>query len=211
MSVKVGDFTTQAPPTEGGRFNLILTNPPYVRHHHIDSFAKLRLKEIAEGKFNRPVSGLAGLYVYFVLLAHEWMADDGLAVWLIPSEFMDVNYGAALRDYLTQDVSLIQIHRFAPDEVQFNDALVTSAIVIFRNKKPAIRHEAVFTFGGSLSRPSTKESVPLSVLRQASKWTSFPTRSASGRRTNADAVRLGELFSIKRGLEAVSKLPQGNK
>jgi hypothetical protein len=42
---------------------------------------------------------------------------------LIPSEFMDVNYGAAVKRYLLNKVTLLHIHRFDPHDVQFGDAL----------------------------------------------------------------------------------------
>jgi hypothetical protein len=77
------------------------------------------------------ISGLAGLYCYFLLLSHDWMEEQGLAIWLIPSEFMDVNYGVTLRRYLTEHVTLLHIHRFCPTDVQFTDALVSSAVVVF--------------------------------------------------------------------------------
>ena len=88
---------------------------------------------------NMDISGLAGLYCYFLLLCHDWMEERGLAVWLIPSEFMDVNYGAALRRYLTERVTLLHIHRFCPTDVQFTDALVSSAVVVFRKSAAAAR------------------------------------------------------------------------
>src|SRR5215469_390781 len=43
LNVIEGDFTRQYPPEE--RFNLVLTNPPYVRHHHLCGSEKDRLKE----------------------------------------------------------------------------------------------------------------------------------------------------------------------
>ena len=82
------------------------------------------------------VSGLAGLYVYFLLLATAWIEDDGIAAWLIPSEFMDVNYGAALKGFLADRVTLIRAHRFDPDDVQFGDALVSSVVLVFRKQLP---------------------------------------------------------------------------
>ena len=78
------------------------------------------------------INGLAGLYVYFLLLATAWMEDGGYAAWLIPSEFMDVNYGVALKRFLTDRVTLIRAHRFDPNDVQFGDALVSSVVVVFR-------------------------------------------------------------------------------
>src|SRR5207302_6159457 len=85
--------------------------------------------EAAEGMIK--ISGLAGLYCYFLLLADAWLADGGFGIWLIPSEFMDVNYGQAVKRYLTEDVKLVHIHRFCPADVQFSDALVSSAVVVF--------------------------------------------------------------------------------
>src|SRR5260370_30297069 len=86
--------------------NLLLANPPYVRHHHLDRAAKEQLRRLTERIAGVEVNGLAGLYVYFVLLATAWMADGGYAAWLIPSEFMDVNYGLALKRFFTDRVNL---------------------------------------------------------------------------------------------------------
>ncbi len=67
------------------------------------------------------LSGLAGLYCYFIALSHRWMKKSGIAGWLIPSEFMDVNYGQAIKDYLLNEVTLLQIHRLsqAPSLLKF--------------------------------------------------------------------------------------------
>lgn len=92
LRVVKGDFTRQPPPQQ--RFNLVLTNPPYVRHHHLCATEKTRLKARLAQSLYLEISGLAGLYCYFLLLCHEWLEDGGISVWLIPSEFMDVNYGA---------------------------------------------------------------------------------------------------------------------
>ena len=133
MQVIQGDFTKQEPKAV---YNVVLTNPPYVRHHHLAAEEKRRLRELAENTTGLRLSGLAGLYCYFLLIAHAWLAENGLAVWLIPSEFMDVNYGDEVKRYLTERVCLLQIHRFCPSDVQFDDALVSSAIVIFEKRKP---------------------------------------------------------------------------
>ena len=123
------------------------------------------------------ISGLAGLYCYFLLLCHDWMEEMGLAIWLIPSEFMDVNYGVTLRRYLTERVTLLHIHRFCPTDVQFTDALVSSAVVVFR-KSPPPGHRARFSFGGPIEQPQTEALVPLDALRRSRKWTQFPARTS---------------------------------
>jgi predicted RNA methylase len=195
LNVVHGDFTRLSPPDT--RFNLVLTNPPYVRHHHLSGEEKDRLKAQLAQSLQMSISGLAGLYCYFLLHAHDWMEKDGLAVWLIPSEFMDVNYGATVRRYLSERVTLLQIHRFCPTDVQFTDALVSSAVVIFRKAVPPENHTVRFSFGGPIDGPQCEAMVPLDVVRSSHKWTQFPATTAVRDR---DVLNLGDLFAIKRGL-----------
>lgn len=195
LRVVRGDFTQQAAPDR--RFNLVIANPPYVRHHHLDASEKDRLRARIAQSLHMEISGLAGLYCYFLLLCHEWLEEEGLAVWLIPSEFMDVNYGAALRRYLTERVTLLHIHRFCPTDVQFSDALVSSAIVVFRKSIPPPRHRVRFSFAGSIEQPQQDLLVDLDVLHRSRKWTQFPERPSV---EISSELTLGHLFSIKRGL-----------
>jgi hypothetical protein len=133
-----------------------------------------------------------------LLIAHAWLAENGLAAWLIPSEFMDVNYGDEVKRYLTERVCLLQIHRFCPSDVQFDDALVSSAIVVFEKRKPKADDTAVFSFGGTLTHPATTNAVSLDELRATRKWTSLPRRG--GGRVKPSSATLGDFFTVKRGL-----------
>lgn len=203
LEVVHGDFTRvvangSCPPAP----NLILANPPYVRHHHIDREDKERLQRLAFKMTGVEVNGLAGLYVYFLLLATAWMEDDGYAAWLIPSEFMDVNYGAALKRFLTDRVTLIRAHRFDPDDVQFGDALVSSVVLVFRKAPPPRDHEPEFTFGGTLETPHASDRVSLERLRPAHKWTVFPGHAKNDRHTISDGTgpTLSDLFRVQRGI-----------
>ena len=203
VQVVEGDFTLPFTWKRSAvRPTLILTNPPYVRHHHLNQEQKTRLCEQAFRSSGISVNGLAGLYVYFMLIAHEWMADGCLATWLVPSEFMDVNYGEALRRYLTERVSLIGIHRFDPADVQFTDALVSSTVVTFRKVTPSPGTVARLTFGGSVTAPIKHEDVMIAELRRARKWTSFPRQESlrTANRPPAGEAALGDLFRIQRGI-----------
>lgn len=195
LTVMRGDFTRQHPPEHP--FNLVLTNPPYVRHHHLSAADKDRLRARLAQSLHLEISGLAGLYCYFLLLCHDWMEDGGLAAWLIPSEFMDVNYGATIRRYLAERVTLLRIHRFCPTDVQFADALVSSAVVIFRKSSPPADHAVRFSFAGSIEQPTSEALVPLALLRHSRKWTPFPASTAV---ESTGELTLGDIFSIKRGL-----------
>ena len=191
------DFTATEPPPPEERFNLVICNPPYVRHHHIGGQKKRELKEKLAEQGNMELTGLAGLYAHFIGLTHPWMADGALAGWLVPGEFMDVNYGKGIRDYLTSRVTLMHIHRFDPERSQFKDALVSSAVVWYRNNPPPRNHKVRMTYGGTLDRPELEGLVPLETLRHNRKWSGHPeTVSTPGE----DGTTLSDFFDIKRGI-----------
>ena len=196
LDYQLADFTKQDPPAEDEKYNLIICNPPYVRHHHING-QKERLQTKALEAANMKLSGLAGLYCHFMALAHPWMKKNGIAGWLIPSEFMDVNYGQAVKNYLLNEVTLLQIHRFDPSDVQFDDALVSSAVVWFKNKKPGKTHKVKFTYGGTIDTPTHEKDVSVSVLEKEKKWTRFPL---SEEREENNKPRLNDFFAVKRGI-----------
>ena len=200
LAVTRGDFTRLDPPPGDRLADLILANPPYVRHHHLGLGEKARLKGLVGQRLGVAISGLAGLYAHFVLLADAWMAPGGLAAWLIPSEFMDVNYGEAIRGYLTGRVRLRQIHRFDPVDGQFGDALVTSALVVFEKAPPDESAPVLMSFGGPLDDPSRSELVPIAALRGARKWTNYPRIDPPGEDLDPSTTTLGDLFTIRRGL-----------
>lgn len=198
----IADFTRAIPPqSEGEKANLLICNPPYVRHHHLTGNEKLRLQEMAKKITGLHFSELTGLYCYFLCLSHLWMQKNGLAGWLIPGEFMDVNYGRQLKRYLLDQVTLLRVHRFDPEEVQFQDALVSSAVVWFKKAVPLQNHTVEFTFGGTMSKPKISRHVPLDVLKHTAKWTKFPVNSIPAvLHSDRKQVRFSDLFDVKRGL-----------
>ena len=189
-----GDFTKQVP---NPRFNLIICNPPYVRHHHLENAEKARLQRVSFQASGMKLSGLAGLYCHFIGLSHAWMKEGGIAGWLIPSEFMDVNYGREIKRYLLNEVTLLSIHRFDPNDVQFSDALVSSAVVFFKKSFPQTDHLVTFSFGGTLLKPRLSSKIQADDLANESKWTRFPKDKVRIKENNPT---LSDFFQIKRGI-----------
>lgn len=194
LDLRLEDFTMAKPDAS---YNLVICNPPYVRHHHIVNGEKLRLQHASARASGVRIAGLAGLYCYFLTLAHSWMARDGIGGWLIPSEFMDVNYGRQVKRYLLEQTTLLHIHRFDPAEVQFDDALVSSTVVWFRKTPPAKSHSVRFSFGGSLGSPKKEWEVPIATLSSETKWTHSSTANLPAK---SKFPTLNDYFSIKRGL-----------
>lgn len=178
-------------------YNVIIANPPYSRHHHIDNSTKKRLHALILNEYGLNISGLSGLYCYFLILSTRWLREDGLSCWLIPSEFLDVNYGSALKEFLCSKVELISIHKFNPTDLQFSDALVSSSIVTFRNSRPK-GQTVKFTTGSNILCPTTLNEMPVCDLDPKQKWnTLFETHYKADALTGKS---IGEYFKVSRGI-----------
>jgi hypothetical protein len=203
LCVRREDFcAVPVPADRRERPTLILCNPPYVRHHHLSARQKANLqREARQAGF--PISGLAGLYCYFLLLAQRWLAPGGLGVWVVPAEFLDVNYGHTVKQYLASRMTLLRLHRFDPDDVQFADALVSSVVVVLRNEPPPLAHEVELAGGGTLSAPRLLHRISLSALDPCRKWGPL-FAGTSGLHVNGptegEPPTIGDLFLVRRGL-----------
>ena len=174
LDVRLEDFTLAAPHQIKRSSTCWSATRPMCDITTSASEEKRRLKARTREACGIKVNGLAGLYCYFLGLSHQWMAEGGLGGWLIPSEFMAVNYGASVKRYLLDKVTLLHIHRFDPKEVQFGDALVSSAVVWFSKQEPPDHHKVRMTYGGSLLRPSLERLVPVDTLRRDPEMDAVP-------------------------------------
>lgn len=179
------------------KYDLVISNPPYVRHHKLDKEFKRNYSKQIKEKFGITVSGLADLYIYFTILSHTFIKDDGFGVWLLPSEFLDVKYGDSLKKYLLNNVELLQIHRYDPNKSMFNDAEITSCVVIYKKRQPSsiIDRKIKFTFGSSISESEIEKYFSLSELVNKNKWSDLELEKHSN-----EYDTIGDYFDIKRGI-----------
>lgn len=176
--------------------NLIIANPPYIRFQELKKEYANDLNERASDILNDKISGFSGLYVYFLILSYYWMEKDAIAAWLIPSGFMETGFGKAIRKYLTTNVTLLRLHKFDLDNAQFENALVSSTVVILKNKTPSSKDLVDYSYGGGLLTPSNRSKISLADLSESQKW-STPFLS---KKENVDRLKLSDLFDIKRGI-----------
>lgn len=196
LELRKADFLKER--TNGERFDLLVANPPYVRHHHIDGEKKKELQKEVMQSTGIKISGLAGLYCYFLILSEKWLTDGALSCWLIPSEFLDVNYGKAIKQYLLECVDLLCVHKFKADDVQFDDALVSSTIIFFRKGKPSEK-EIEFSCGEDVNVPSRKMKIERKRLTASCKWSNLFVEDTTNYSSNDDC-KLGNFFTVKRGI-----------
>jgi adenine-specific DNA-methyltransferase len=200
LTIKHTDFTKEL-PSNYQPYNLIICNPPYSRHHHIPSDMKSRVQRLIQEELGYKVSGLAGLHFYFMLLAHKWLSKDGVSIWLVPSEIVEVNYGKFIRKYLLENVDLLRIHFFEHSNVQFDDALVSSCVIVFKNA-PSKASAKIKVTVGDFDNPSKQIEVDKKNLPVEKKWSKHLLTHPhnDNAETALPIAKLGDLYQIKRGV-----------
>lgn len=116
----------------GNRYDGIVCNPPYFKFHDYEN--KTTLKEIEE-KLGLKLSGFTNLYTLFLLKSAYQLNVGGRAAYIIPSEFLNSDYGKLVKSYLIKNKLLRYIIIFDFEENVFDDALTTASILLFANDK----------------------------------------------------------------------------
>ena len=68
LKIELGDFTAMKPPEPPQLFNLIVCNPPYVRHHHMGVEEKGRLQEATA----RACGVRMAAWLVFIVTSSAW-------------------------------------------------------------------------------------------------------------------------------------------
>ncbi len=120
---------------DSDRFDGILANPPYLRHHDIhypfdifDEFSR---------RGGVRLSRLSNIYVLFVIEICRRLKPGGRAAIIVPGEWTNANFGGALKRYLLSNGLLRWLLYFSHAGKQFEDALTTAAILLVES--PAVR------------------------------------------------------------------------
>ena len=182
--------------------NLMIVNPPYNRHENIPKDYRLQAAELVKDHLGITVKGDAGLFVYHLLIMDKWLSKDGIAVWLLPSIFLQSRYGKAIREYLVNNVQLLSLHVYDDERLQFDNTSVSTTIVTFKKKKREGSFEITLSHGDSAVSPSSIIKVKKEeLLESLTNWRKvvFYNEMVS-LYVSADSITFEDVFEIKRGL-----------
>ena len=114
---------------EGGGFDVVIGNPPYVRQEALTADFKRHAAQ-----HYRVWSGRADLYVCFYERAHELLRPGGWFGFVSSNKFMRAAYGAKLRQYLLDETKLQEIIDFGELPV-FKEAATFPVIAITQKRQ----------------------------------------------------------------------------
>ncbi len=194
-SVLVKDYREVKLPRCAG-MTAFIGNPPYVRHHSIaqrwkawyaSNFADLGIK----------ASALAGMHLHFFLKTRLLARAGDVGAFITSAEWIDVNYGSALRRLLLNELGGIALHVLEPAVEAFPGTATTTAITCFRvgESVEPVRVRSVGELK-HLNGLSKGRDIPRERLRAASRWSIIVRPSEH---VMAGEVEIGELFRVHRG------------
>jgi len=109
------------------KYDGIICNPPYFKFHDYEN--KTTLKEIKQ-RLKINLSGFTNIYTLFILKSIFQIKENGRIAYIVPSEFLNSDYGTYVKDYLLKSNTLRHIIIFDFKENVFDDALTTSTILL---------------------------------------------------------------------------------
>lgn len=183
--------------------NLMIVNPPYNRHAKIPRNYRENIRSLAEKQTGILINGDAGLHTYHLLIMDKWLAEDGVASWLLPSIFLQSRYGEAIRQYLLNNVQLTRIHLYDENMPQFSGADISTTIVTFKKSTSANHNQIKISYGDSVNEPNKTYILERQqLLDSIENWrTIIPRINRSVSYLDASSqIKFEDLFDIKRGL-----------
>jgi adenine-specific DNA-methyltransferase len=184
----------------------LICNPPYSRHHTIPAEEKAAIHEGFDRRLGLRLSRLAGLHVLFLLRALELTAPGARIAFITPAEWLDVNYGRAVKQFVLRHAHVDALVILRDDHLLFDGALTTAAITLLRKRMDGESSQEptkIVHLPGdlpdgtrvlaALRGEKTSLKVDEATLGYELKWSRRPVGVRRGR-------PLGELARVRRGV-----------
>ncbi len=201
IHLEVGDFLCWR---ENKSFDAVIANPPYIRHH----VAKLD-KEVLNHYsrlIGQRLSGLTNIYGLFMIEICKRLKEDGRAAILVPAEFLNADFGVALKRFLLNEGYLRSLVIFDHSTDVFGESLSTACITLIEKSARKRRSLEVFHVNEmkdvqriteSVKRGNTEAfvKIPLTELDVERKW-----HSVGRENSGSPGAVLGDYLRSCRGI-----------
>jgi len=180
------------------KYDAILCNPPYIQYKRIPNRKDL-IKRV-EGESGLHINPQSNVYSYFIIRAALALATNGRAAFLVPSEFLNSEFGIPIKEFLIRRNLIKKILLFDAQSSIFPDAITTSSILLLENnqQKDPIQFARLIQQGQS-TYLSDLNTPPHPEINPAQKWSarliSKPITKHSRR-----LIPLSQIGRVSRGI-----------
>lgn len=189
------------------KYDGIICNPPYFKFHDYDN--KPIIREM-ETRLSCKLNGFTNLYTLFLLKSIHQLKPGGRCAYIIPSEFLNSDYGTLVKLHLLKTKTLRHVIVFNSSECLFEDALTTSCIVLCENSECSAPVDFVSVesfddpktivglFNGETCPGVIKNEYALSELDPDVKWKTYYQKSRTKKYRNL--VPFSSYAKVMRGI-----------
>jgi len=124
---------------EKSGFDVIIANPPYIRHRDLDKKLKDTLKDAY-----KTGNTTSDIYCYFYELSYNLLCKEGVSSFITSNKWMRAQYGQNLRVFFKDNTAMLQIIDLGSG--QFSSATVDTSILIFKKRIPPQDHQVEYEF-----------------------------------------------------------------
>ena len=150
------------------KYDLIIVNPPYIRHEKFESSYKEKIKNILMERNINKINGRSNLFIYFLMKGLTELNDDGILCAIVYDSILYSKYG---KDFLSYAEKQFSIEYLKQVTTPFENTIIDASIIIFKKTTPS----KISKFFENLSETNDCL-VCLSDLLNISRGTSFPSR-----------------------------------
>lgn len=180
----------------GTSYDAIICNPPYLKFHDYDNTSSIA--EINR-RLNLRLNGFTNLYTLFLLKSIAQLKPGGRLAYIIPSEFMNADYGVEVKRALLKSGALRHIIVVRYTECAFSDALTTACIVLCENThSDTMRFSSISQIEQLDTCLNTYVEYKATELKAERKWKSYyESRNALG---YSNLVPFSRFARVSRGI-----------
>jgi len=113
------------------KYDGIVCNPPYLKFH--DYEPKDVLLKMFNARLGMKLSGFTNIYTLFMLKSIWQLKNGGRAAYIVPSEFLNSDYGKNVKKYIKKNGTLRFVIIIDFNLGVFEDATTTSSVLLFAN------------------------------------------------------------------------------
>lgn len=101
------DFFTTSRDNKEDKFDVVMMNPPFVRHHLIPKDTQKHLRTMSDHVFSLPMT--SDLWAYFIIHSSNFIRQNGSLAAILPWSFLHADYARPVRKFLVENFHTIRV------------------------------------------------------------------------------------------------------
>lgn len=179
------------------KYDAIICNPPYLKFHDYDNAT---LVPLVNKQLQSHLTGFTNIYTLFLLKSISQLKEGGKLAYIIPSEFLNSDYGVEVKRELLKSGTLRHIIIVDFNQCAFDDALTTACILLCQKTKPtdSICFSNISNIEDLTSSLSKHMSLATNKLDPTVKWKQYYESTQAGKYSHL--VPFSTFAKVSRGI-----------